>query len=134
MCEITLQIIYFLFVHQKGRRLSVLEFYINYIDGDLVFSEDFLRNEPAMYEELFSLGCKGYVHDLLEKLMTGMKVLKFEESGEVLDGLEFVQNVGATALWRFNCDLDSEVESFVREFDRLDVVEERERLYLLAQA
>ncbi|MEB0048718.1 MULTISPECIES: hypothetical protein [unclassified Pseudomonas] len=134
MCEITMQIIYFLFVHQKGRRLSVLEFCINYIDGDLAFSEDFLRNEPAMYEELFSLECKGYMLDLLEKLMTEMKVLRFEESGEVLDGLEFVQNVGATALWKFNCNLSSEVESFVREFDRLDVVEERERLYSLAQA
>jgi len=87
-----------------------------------------------MYEELFSLECKGYVLDLLEKLMAEMKVLRFEESGEVLDGLEFVQNVGATALWKFNRSLDSEVESFVREFDRLDVIEERERLYSLAQA
>lgn len=134
MCEITMQIIYFLFVHQKGRRLSVLESCINYIDGGLAFSEDFLRNEPAMYEELFSLECKGYVLDLLEKLMAEMKVLRFEESGEVLDVLEFVQNVGATALWKFNRSLDSEVESFVREFDRLDVIEERERLYSLAQA
>lgn len=52
--------------------------------------------------------------NLLEKLMAEMKVLKFEESGQVLDGLEFVQSVGATALWKFNCNLDSEVESFVR--------------------
>ncbi|MGZ0713734.1 hypothetical protein [Pseudomonas palleroniana] len=134
MCEITMQIIYFLFVHQKARRLYVLEFCINYIDGNLVFSEDFLRNESAMYEELFSLQCKRYVLDLLEKLMNEMKGLKFEESGEVLDGLEFVQHVGATALWRFHCNLDSGLERFVREFDRLDVVEERERLYSLAQA
>ncbi|QXZ11958.1 hypothetical protein KVQ82_17930 [Pseudomonas sp. AO-1] len=134
MCEITMRIVYFLFVHQKGRRLSALEFCINYIDGELTFSEDFLRNEPAMYEQLFSLECKGYVLDLLEKMMGKMKVLRFEESGEVLDGLEFVQNVGATALWKFNCNLDSEVESFVREFDRLDIVEERKRLYSLAQA
>ena len=134
MCEINLQIIYILFVRQKGRRLFALESFINYVDGSLVFSEDFVRNEPAMYEELFSPRCKGYVLDLLEKLMAEMKALKLEESGEILDGLEFVQNVGATALWKFNCDLASEVEGFVREFDRLDVVEERERLYLLAQA
>lgn len=102
MCEITMQIIYFLFVHQGGRRLSVLESCINYVDEVFVFSEDLLRNEPAMYEELFSLECKGQVLVLLEKLMAEMKVLTFEESGEVLDGLEFVQGVGATALWRFN--------------------------------
>lgn len=130
MCEINLRIIYFLFVCQEGRRLSVLEACINYVDGDLVCSEDFLRNEPAMYEELFSLTCKDYVHGLLRELMAEMKVLKFEESGGALDGLEFVQNVGAKALWKFNCDLDSEVESFVREFDRLDVDGERKRLYL----
>ncbi|MEX5573764.1 hypothetical protein Q1J52_12620 [Pseudomonas lijiangensis] len=129
-----MKIIYFLFVHQSGRRISILESYINYIDGELAFSEDFLRNEHEMYEELFSLECKGHVLDLLEKLMAEMKVLRFEESGDVLDGLEFVQNVGATALWKFNCSLDSEVESFVRGFDRLDVFEERERLYSLAQA
>ncbi|MEE4755471.1 hypothetical protein V2K79_25810 [Pseudomonas alliivorans] len=134
MCEITMQIIYLLFVRKNERRLSVLEAWINYIDGDLVFSEDFLRNEPEMYEELFSLKCKGYVLGLLEKLMAEMKGLRFEESERVLDGLEFVQNVGATALWKFNCNLDAELRSFVREFDRLDSVEERKRLYSLAQA
>ncbi|MEE4790908.1 hypothetical protein V2K52_25690 [Pseudomonas alliivorans] len=129
-----MQIIYLLFVRKNERRLSVLEAWINYIDGDLVFSEDFLRNEPEMYEELFSLKCKGYVLGLLEKLMAEMKGLRFEESERVLDGLEFVQNVGATALWKFNCNLDAELRSFVREFDRLDSVEERKRLYSLAQA
>jgi hypothetical protein len=65
--------------------------------------------------------------------MAEMKVLTFEGSEDILDGLEFIQNVGATALWKFNCDMASEMESFVREFDRLDVIGERERLYLLAK-
>lgn len=134
MCEVTLQLIYFLFVRQKGARIPVLERYINYIDGSLVFSEDFMRNEPVMYKDLFSVKCKDYMLDLFRKLMTDLKVLKFEGSGEILDGLEFVQNISATALWKFNCDLVSEMEDFVREFDRLDVIEERKRLYLLAQA
>ena len=133
MCEITMKMIYFLFAHQNGRRLSILESHINYIDEGLSCSEDFLRNERAMYEELFSLRCKGYVVGLLEKLMIEMKGLRFDESEKVLDGLEFVQNVGAKALWKFNCNLDAELKSFVREFDRLDAVEERVRLYSLAQ-
>lgn len=133
MCEITMKMIYFLFAHQNGRRLSVLEPHINYIDEGLAFSEDLLRNERAMYEDLFSLRCKGYVLGLLEQLMIEMKGLRLEESEKVLDGLEFVQSVGATALWKFNCDLDPELKSFVREFDRLDAVEERVRLYSLAQ-
>ncbi|KAA0978049.1 hypothetical protein [Pseudomonas sp. ANT_H12B] len=133
MCQLAMQVIYFIFVHQNGRRLLAFESCINYIDGDLVFLEDFLRNEPAMYEELFSPGCNGYVLVLLKKLMTEMKELKLEDSGEVLDGIEFIQNVGATALWKFKCDLTAELDSFVREYDRLDVAEERKRLYLFAQ-
>jgi hypothetical protein len=127
-----MQAIYFLFVHENGRRLSALELCINYVDGSFVFSEDLLRNKPAMYEELFSPRCNGYVLELLGKLMAEMKVLRFEESGGVLDGLEFVQGVGATALWKYNCSLDLNIESFVREFDRLDVIDERKRLYLSA--
>ena len=87
-----------------------------------------------MHEELFSLGCKGYVLSLLKKLMGELKGLRFEESENILDGLEFVQRVSATALWKFNCNLDFELMNFVRGFDRLDTVEERERLYSLAQA
>ena len=70
----------FLFVHQKGRRLSVLGFCISYVDRGLAVPEDFLRNEPTMYEELFSLECKGCVLDLLdllERLMAEIKVLRF---------------------------------------------------------
>ena len=133
MCEFNLRTIYFLFVSQGGRRFSILESYINYVDGMMVFSEDFLRNEPAMYEELFSLGCRGYMLDLLKKLMAELKGMKFEESVGVLEVLEFVQGVCAAALWKFNCELPSEVECFVREFDRLDAVGEKERLYLSAQ-
>lgn len=110
-----------------------MESHINYVDEGLDFPEDFLRNEHAMYEELFSLRCKGYVLGLLEKLMIEMEGLRFEESETVLDGLEFVQSVGATALWKFNCNLDAELKSFVRGFDRLDAIEERIRLYSFAQ-
>lgn len=133
MCEMTLQAIYFLFVHVSGRRLTALESYINYVDGEMVFSDDLLRNEPDMYGDLFSSGCKGYLHDLFGELLAELKLLRFEESEAVLDGLEFVQNVGATALWKFNCNLSPDMEDFVRGFDRLDTVEDRKRLYLLAQ-
>ena len=133
MCIWNLQIIYCLFVSREGVRTPLLEQYIKYVEGEVIFSEDFLRNESVIYSDLFSEECVEYVCGLVVELMNEMRVLTFEESKEALDGLSFFQGVGATALWKFNCKLKPELESFVREFDRLDVVEERERLYFLAQ-
>ncbi|MDQ0653333.1 hypothetical protein [Pseudomonas cedrina] len=133
MCVWNLQVIYFLFVNKEGVRIPLLEKNIKYVEGNLIYSEDFLRNEPIIYRDLFSGECIEYIYGLVVEFISEMRVLTFEESKEALDGLSFLQGVGATALWKFNCNLKLELESFVREFDRLDVVEERERLYLLAQ-
>lgn len=133
MCEAIVRIIYFLFLLRGGRRSSALEAYIGYVDGELALSDDFSRNEPNMYKELFSLGCEEYFSDLFERLSADMRGLERERSEDILTGLEFVQSCGATALWKFNLELRAELENFVRDFDRLDVPEERERLYLLSQ-
>ncbi|MCY1399166.1 hypothetical protein D9M71_142160 [compost metagenome] len=133
MCEAIVRIIYFLFLLRGGRRSSVLESYIGYVDGELALSDDFSRNEPSMYKELFSLGCEECFSGLFERLSADMRGLERERSEDILIGLEFVQNCGATALWKFNLELRAELENFVRDFDRLDVPEERERLYLLHQ-
>ncbi|ONH49675.1 hypothetical protein SAMN04490182_3512 [Pseudomonas cedrina] len=133
MCIWNLQVIYFLFLSKEGVCIPLLEKNIKYVESDLIYSEDFLRNESIIYRDLFSEECIEYIYGLVVGLMNEMRTLTFEESKEALDGLSFLQGVGATALWKFNCNLKLELESFVREFDRLDVVEERERLYLLAQ-
>lgn len=133
MCEAIVRIIYLLFLLRGGRRSSALEAYIGYVDGELAFSDDFAHNEPDMYRELFSPRCEGYFSDLFEKLSAAMRGLERERSEDILFGLEFVQNSGATALWKFNLELRTELEAFVRDFDRLDDSEERERLYLFAQ-
>lgn len=134
MCEAIVRIIYFLFLFRGGRRSFALESYIGYVDGDLALSDDFARNERDMYTELFSPGCEEYFSGLFERLSADMKGLERERSEDILIGLEFVQHSGATALWKFNLELRAELEDFVRDFDRLDVSEERDRLYLLAQA
>lgn len=133
MCARSLKTIYCVFVNQEGTRIPLLEQYIKYTEGAVFFSEDCLRNEPLIYKDLFSAECDSYVNGLLQGFMKEMKVLTFDESWEVLEAVTFLQGVAATALWKFGCNLSSELESFVREFDRLDVVEERRRLYLLAQ-
>lgn len=133
MCARSLQTIYCVFANQEGARIPLLEQYIKCTEGVVFFSEDYLRNETLIYKDLFSGECDAYVNGLLQGFLKEMKVLTFDESWEVLEAVTFLQGVAATALWKFGCNLNSELESFVREFDRLDVVEERKRLYLLAQ-
>ena len=53
---------------------------------------------------------------------------------DALKGLSALQEIIATALWRHGCAVGKRLESFARDFDRLDVPTERERLYALAQA
>ncbi|MFC5694167.1 hypothetical protein ACFPU0_01175 [Pseudomonas sp. GCM10022186] len=134
MCKTIVRIVYYLFLLRGGRRSSALESYIDYTDGELEFSEDFARNEPGMYRELFSPECEGYFSDLLKRLISDMRGQERENSEDILIGLEFIQNSGATALWRFHLEMRAELEEFVRDFDRLDAPEERDRLYSLAQA
>ncbi|NWB97036.1 hypothetical protein HX882_14145 [Pseudomonas gingeri] len=134
MCEAAFQIIYMLFVLRKAKRVAFVEFCIKYTGEQAGFLEDHLRNESLMYEQLFSSKCKGYVLDFFERLMAEMRGLKYEDSNGILEALEFFQEVGAIALWKYNCNLDPKIDSFVRGFDRLDVGEERKRLYFLAQA
>lgn len=133
MCVRFFRIIYMLFIRQEGQGSDFLERCIGYVAGDIIFSDDDLRNESFMYGELFSSKCSGYIFDLFKRSMAEMKGLGYEESKDILDGLDFIQRVGATALWKFNFSLSQDMERFVRDFDRLDVADERKRLYLLAQ-
>jgi hypothetical protein len=91
------------------------------------------RNEPATYAALFSEECRSLPEELYEEAMRMMRGRPLGESGEALQGLAFLQEVAATALWRHRCHVGSTLVSFAREFDRLDVPAERERLHACAQ-
>lgn len=133
MCEIFIKAVYTLFLQRGGQASEFIEACINYTDDDAIVSDDDFRNESAIYEGLFSEECCDYLFGLYGRSMKRMKGLGFKESVDILEGLVFIQVIGATALWRFNLELGFDLEEFVRGFDRLDVFEERERLYLRAQ-
>lgn len=133
MCKDTVCSIYLLFIFRGGRRSLALESLIDFFREDFEFTEDLIRNEELMYEELFSLRNSGYFFGLYKQLMFNLKGLERKSSGDVLAGLEFIQDVSAKALWKFGCDLKGELKGFARDFDRLDVPEEKERLYTMAQ-
>gem|GEM_PF-2344291 len=62
-----------------------------------------------------------------------MRGTSYEDAADILEALAFIQEVTAIALWRFDCPMSRVLKEFARDFDRLDVPEERYRLYQSAQ-
>jgi len=91
------------------------------------------RNVADAYGALCKGGCDALL-TLFDKLLHAMRNVGYSECGDILDALEFVQLIGATALWKYHVSVGETLEKFVREFDRLDVPSERRRLYEFAQS
>jgi len=96
-------------------------------------SDDEKRNEPNTYAALFSDECRSEIEELYKAAMREMRGRSLSSSEDILEGLVFLQEIVATALWKHQCAVGSTLESFAREFDRLDVRAERERLHARAQ-
>lgn len=62
-----------------------------------------------------------------------MRAKPFESCAADLEFVVFLQFVVARALWHYKSDVGDELEYFGRQFDRLDVLSERERFYAEAQ-
>lgn len=134
MCKNNFIKIYNLVAIRESIKCPLLEGMVNCKTDTQLHHEGDNLNEHYMYNELFSPACNTYIMDLFHNLIIKMKHVEFEKAQEAIEGLVFIQIIGATALWKYNCAIDPELENFVRDFDRLDVQEERRRLYLSEQA
>lgn len=95
----------------------------------LSLTEDDRRNEKFHYERLFSEECRAFTRDLFADMSNAIRLHPYAESADMLDLLAFLQEVVATALWKYGLEADESLIRFAREFDRLDVEEERIRLW-----
>ena len=127
-----LLLIYRLFLHGGGRKIDWMEQYLGY-DGRVALSSDDLMNEPSMYEAIFSEEHRPKVEQLYLGLLNEMDRTPYQQCGNMLEALAFIQGISATALWKYRKNVGSVIEEFVRDFDRLDVSDERVRLYERAQ-
>lgn len=127
-----LLLIYRLFLHGGGRKTNWMEQYLSYDDRNVLSSGD-MKNEPSMYKAVFSEENRPKLEKLYLKLLNEMNGAPYQQCRDVLDALAFIQEVSATALWKYHQNVGAVVEEFVRDFDRLDVPEERVRLYEKAQ-
>ncbi|MBB3214888.1 hypothetical protein FHW67_004212 [Herbaspirillum sp. Sphag1AN] len=123
-----LLLIYRLFLSEGRRRVNWIEKRFGF-DASIALSCDDKRNEPGTYETLFSQEHQEKLKQLYLELLNEMNGVTYQQCGDVLDALEFIQEISAAGLWKYRQRVDVIIEEFVRDFDRLDVPEERIRLY-----
>lgn len=133
MCSELLFTIYALYIQRRGIRILSIERHLTHTPTPNSLSEDDNRNQPAIYAALFSSECRSYMEMLYADAMAQMTDFPFDQSEDLLNCLEFIQEVTATALWRYDRQVGDNLESFARAFDRLDVPSERRRLHDQAQ-
>lgn len=92
-----------------------------------------LPNLSDAYAKLFAPECSKVVRTFYDQAFSAMRDRAFENSADLLNALEFLQHVLATAMWKYHLTVDSKLQQFTHEFDRLDVSTEKERLHALAQ-
>ncbi|MFC3653317.1 hypothetical protein ACFONN_17280 [Dyella humi] len=127
-----LLLIYRLFLHRGGRKINWMEQYLGY-DGRAALSSDDIENESSAYETIFSEEHRPKLERLYLDLLNEMDGVPYPQCGDVLEALTFIQEISATALWKYHQSVGTVIEEFVRDFDRLDVPDERARLYEKAQ-
>lgn len=133
MCKEHLNLVYRSWLSRTGSRVEFLEQSVAFSDVTVALSEDDRRNEPTTYAHLFSAECRIFLEGIYDRALEMMRGRPLDACGDVLKGLEFLQEVVATAIWRYRCDVGQKLDAFAREFDRLDVPTERARLHGGAQ-
>lgn len=128
MCDRILSKIYFLSINRGGSKIGWMEQYFGNNRTDTISIDD-ERNEPDLYATLFSEKCRSKIELLYLRLLSEIKKIPYEKCNDVIKVLMFIQEVAATALWKYHCDIGQALESFVRDFDRLDVTTEQRRLH-----
>jgi len=133
MCTELLTAVYRMFLQRTNIHSAFIEPHVTNSHEPETFSEDTERNRPSTYAALFSGDCSSHLENLYLEAIQQMNGLSFDGSEDILNGLAFIQEVVATALWRYDCNVGPTLESFAREFDRLDVPAERHRLHSRCQ-
>jgi hypothetical protein len=126
-CREALQLIYSSFCESGYKRVIRFE-----SDQKIEFkalSEDDKRNEPYHFQVLFSGTCIDYLQGLNAKYGLALAQLSFEQSQDVIECLELLQSIIASAYDRFRFEMPDELINFIRRYERLDVAEVRKMLH-----
>ena len=123
-----LLLIYRLFLHRGGRKINWMEQYLDDDAGDAPSPDD-IRNESNAYEIIFAEEHRPKLEQIYMELLNKMTGIPYGQCEDMFEALAFLQEISATALWKYHQNVGQLVEEFVRDYDRLDVPSERIRLY-----
>lgn len=118
-------------VARRGERSEFIEGFISCARGGI--GVDPGSGGRASFAELFSLECRSLLEQIYNEALERMRRQSFGASAQTLVGLDHLQELIAVALWRHGLEVGELLDTFAREYDRLDVEEVRLRLYRLAQ-
>jgi hypothetical protein len=119
--------IYDLWVDRSRERIPIIEKYLGMVEAQPVSADD-RRNEPQFYRDVAR--DKGLLlENCLEWLLDRLKTVPYEQAVDIFAGVEFLQWIIADVLWRYGSNVSEKLECFTRDFDRLDVPDERLRLF-----
>lgn len=133
-CLNALSVVYRLYVECGGVRARLVEDVLSKASPMAQLTVDDHRNERACYNTLFSGKCAAVVAGIFEKAKALMNGRPFSECDEMLVALDFIQAVVCKAMWQHGCNVDRELAVFAKEYDRLDLLDERKRLHASAQS
>jgi hypothetical protein len=92
---------------------------------------DIERSLPDIYALLFCRDRQDHVATEIGDLLETLKRKVRDPQDSLFNEIEFLQQVVSTALWKYGIQIKPALESFAREFDRID--DERERLRIIAE-
>jgi hypothetical protein len=90
--------------------------------------------EADVYKLIFSTAHRLKIERLYKALMNSMRTVAYENCEDTIKALSFIQEMAATAIWKYDCRIGKLLERFITEFDRLDLGSEQLRLYRDAQS
>lgn len=135
MCKHKILLAYKRFASETSTKIPALEECL--LRANIVGFDDDLAslwmNETYIYTAIFSNECRHEVEELFRRTLREMHGIPISDSAEKILLLAFIQDLGAKGLWKFHLDIGDILDSFVREFDRLDVPSEQVRLHAWAQ-
>jgi hypothetical protein len=119
--------IYDLWVDRSRERIPIIEKYLGIVEAQTVSADD-RRNEPQFYRDVARENGL-LLENCLEWLLDKLKAVPYEQAADIFAGVEFLQWIIADVLWRYGSNVSEKLERFTRDFDRLDVPDERLRLF-----